>query len=260
MTDFGLGYSVDFVGEGEWDIAMSGKKKDFYNQLCEKHNDVSYNRRVRVYFYDQGLNPRCFRDFVNLEVWSSADWDAEHPAGTSLNDLARFSSNTPWPYIQSGYTHKYHEQLNGEYYPVDKLISELTPDDMTLLPRGGFYFRFVTRPAQPGKHTLKNFQQFPFTFGNYPDGNILLKCADLFHRVRFAGQKCFPQDCVGFHLFLIAIPFQGGKNRGIQPACRIFPGAFCLCFRALCCLFRCFLFILHGVNEFSERRIEAGLF
>ena len=63
-------------------------------------------------------------------------------------------SNTPWPYIQSGYTQKYHEQLNGEYYPVDKLISELTPDDMTLLPRGGFYFRFVTRPAQPGKHTL----------------------------------------------------------------------------------------------------------
>ena len=109
---------------------------------------------IRVYFYDQGLNPRCFRDFVNLEVWSSADWDAEHPAGTSLNDLARFSSNTPWPYIQSGYTQKYHEQLNGEYYPVDKLISELTPDDMTLLPRGGFYFRFVTRPAQPGKHTL----------------------------------------------------------------------------------------------------------
>ena len=33
MTDFGLGYSVDFVGESEWDVAMSGKKKDFYNQL-----------------------------------------------------------------------------------------------------------------------------------------------------------------------------------------------------------------------------------
>ena len=82
---------------------------------------------------------------VNLEVWSSADWDAEHPAGTSLNDLARFSSNTPWPYIQSGYTQKYHEQLNGEYYPVDKLISELTPDDMTLLPRGGVFS--VCHPA-----------------------------------------------------------------------------------------------------------------
>ncbi len=146
-------YHVDFVGEGEWDVRMSGKKREFYDALCEKHNDVSYNRQVRLPL-DFSEDSRCFRDFVNLEVWSSADWDAEHPAETSLNDLARFYSNTPWPYIQSGYTQKYHEQPNGEYYPVDKLISELTPDDMTLLPRGGFYFWFVTRPAQPGKHTL----------------------------------------------------------------------------------------------------------
>lgn len=152
MTSSKSGYLVDFIGEGEWDIAMSGEKKDFYNSLCEKHNDVFYNRRVRI--YNNVVDTRCFRDFVNLEVWSSADWDAEHPAGTLLNDLARFYSNTPWPYIQSGYTQKYHEQPNGEYYPVDKLISELTPDDMTLLPREGFYFWFVSRPAQPGKHTL----------------------------------------------------------------------------------------------------------
>ena len=70
---------------------------------------------------------------------------------TGMPNILRGRRST---YIQSGYTQKYHEQLNGEYYPVDKLISELTPDDMTLLPRGGFYFRFVTRPAQPGKHTL----------------------------------------------------------------------------------------------------------
>ena len=79
----------------------------------------------RVYFYDQGLNPRCFRDFVNLEVVEFRGLGCrEHPAGTSLNDLARFSSNTPWPYIQrAAIRKKYHEQLNGEYYPVDKLIS-----------------------------------------------------------------------------------------------------------------------------------------
>lgn len=101
MTDFGLGYSVDFVGEGEWDIAMSGKKKDFYNQLCEKHNDVSYNRRVRVYFYDQGLNPRCFRDFVNLEVWSSADWDAEHPRGRRSTIWPAFPATRPGPIFRA---------------------------------------------------------------------------------------------------------------------------------------------------------------
>ena len=94
-------------------VLSYGNMRGISVAMTEKHNDVSYNRRVRVYFYDEGLNPRSCRDFVNLEVWSSADWDAEHPAGTSLNDLARFSSNTPWPYIQSGYTQKYHEQLNG---------------------------------------------------------------------------------------------------------------------------------------------------
>ena len=60
MTDFGLGYSVDFVGESEWDVAMSGKKKDFYNQLCEKHNDVSYNRQSGgVEFRRLGCRTSC---------------------------------------------------------------------------------------------------------------------------------------------------------------------------------------------------------
>lgn len=145
-------YHVKFIGEGDWDIAMSGKNKEFYNSLCEKHNDVSYNRTVRI--YNNLVDQRCFRDFVDLEVWSSADWDAEHPAGTLLNDLAHFYSNTPWPYIQSGYTLRYHPHQKGEYYPVSKLISELTPDDMTLLPRYGFVFHFTASPAEPGKHTL----------------------------------------------------------------------------------------------------------
>ena len=81
-------------------------------------------------------------------IWSvsSADWDAEHPAGdVRLNDLARFQQHA-LAYIQSGYTQKYHEQLNGEYYPVDKLISELTPDDTALCP-GEVLFRFLSQPA-----------------------------------------------------------------------------------------------------------------
>lgn len=77
---------------------------------------------------------------------------------TSCGDVAQRSGPLFQQYALALYSErlyaKYHEQLNGEYYPVDKLISELTPDDMTLLPRGGFYFRFVTRRRSPGKHTL----------------------------------------------------------------------------------------------------------
>lgn len=147
-----LGYHVAFIGEGRWDVTMSGKDKEFYDALCEKHKDIAYNRTVRI--YDFMFNTRCYLDFAGLEVRSSADWDAEHPAGTLLNDLAHFYSNTPWPYIQSGYTLRYHPHQKGEYYPVSKLISELTPDDMTLLPRYGFVFHFTASPAEPGKHTL----------------------------------------------------------------------------------------------------------
>ena len=47
-----LEYHVIFVGNGTtyWGIDSGKRELDFYNQLCEKHNDVSYNRRVRVYF------------------------------------------------------------------------------------------------------------------------------------------------------------------------------------------------------------------
>ncbi len=89
----------------------------------------------------------------------------------------------------------------------------------------------------PGKHTLKNFQPFPFTFGNYPAGNILLKCADLFHRAGFAGQKCFPQDCVVSICSSLPYRFREARTEESSQLAAFFPGAFCLCFRALCCLF-----------------------
>lgn len=72
--------------------------------------------------------------FTDLEIWSTADWDAGHPAGTPLDDIVRFESDTPWPYIRSGYTQRYSDKKRGEYYPVHCLVSELTADDMTLLP------------------------------------------------------------------------------------------------------------------------------
>lgn len=147
-----LDYLVDFVGEGEWDFRMSGDDKAYYDLLCAKHNDLFYNRKVCVYL--NMPDSRCYRDFVKFEVWSSAAWDADHPAGTMLGDIAVFDSNTPWPYIRSGYTRKYAEEKGGEYYPVERLVSELMPEDMTLLPGGGFVFRFTKFPAQGGLHTL----------------------------------------------------------------------------------------------------------
>ncbi|MCM1151150.1 MAG: hypothetical protein NC209_05755 [Alistipes sp.] len=138
----------------EWGVYFE-KERDYYEALCQKHGDVSYNRRVRV-FHSVDPIPRmcCARDFVELEIWSDTDWDADHPAGTSLNDLLHFWSTTPLPYIRSGYTEKYSEEEDGEYYPISKRVSELTRDDMTLLPHEGFFVHFDRLPQIRGNRKL----------------------------------------------------------------------------------------------------------
>lgn len=146
-------YHVGFAGGGSCGITSSGSRKIDYDLLCEKHGDVTYNKKIRIYgneLYDE----RCACDFINLEIWSSAAWDVEHPAGTSLGNIVRFICNTPLPYIRSGYMQKYSDEKGGEYYPVDCLVSELMRDDMTLLHAWGFFICFTTPPTLDKQHTL----------------------------------------------------------------------------------------------------------
>lgn len=140
-------------GDGKlFTIRSEGAGKAVFDRLCEKHGDVTYNRAIRIYA-DKRYDYRCAEDFVNIEITSSADWDADHPAGSSLGDIVRLISNTPLPYIRSGYTQKYSEEKGGEYYPIDKLVSELTPDDMMLLSNG-IKYRFTQPPTLSREHTL----------------------------------------------------------------------------------------------------------
>lgn len=144
---------VRFTGRGRGgQYNDSGERLAVYNALCEKHNDVTYNRKVTI--YQNVYWSSCSYDFTALEIWSSEAWDADHPALAPLDDIVRFEGSTPWPYIRSGYTQKYDERQWGEYYPIDKLVSELTPDDMTLLPSWGFRLTFITPPSLDRRHTL----------------------------------------------------------------------------------------------------------
>ena len=54
----------------------------------------------------------------------------------------------------SGYTQRYSDKKRGEYYPVHCLVSELTADDMTLLP-DYFFILFTSRPALDLQHTIR---------------------------------------------------------------------------------------------------------
>ena len=52
MTDFGLGYSVDFVGESEWDDAMAKRILEILDQIEGVGNKL-YERRVFKSGYDK---------------------------------------------------------------------------------------------------------------------------------------------------------------------------------------------------------------
>ena len=59
---------------------------------------------------------------------SAADFDAQHPAGTLLNDLCTLLSASPLPYIESGYTQTYDWDADPEGYAADPRHREYFPN------------------------------------------------------------------------------------------------------------------------------------
>lgn len=144
-----------------WYSASHNSEK--FWELSEKHSDKNFNRLV---LDDQLLKNEYFsEDFSAITITSDRDFDEAHPAGTPLNDVARFITVTPARFIKSGYTDTFdwdgyeklsvfkryfaytlaktdgykpgHITLGREnIFPVYKMVGELTADDMALLGRG----------------------------------------------------------------------------------------------------------------------------
>ena len=131
-----------------------GDKQILYDELCLKHNDMSYNRTIFININDPVDRRYDYigTDFISISVVSDSDFDAEHAAGSELGDVIRYASYSPKKYIDSGYTEEfdwvYSEGLARAVYasdalahgvptalehPAEKLVSELTPADLTLL-------------------------------------------------------------------------------------------------------------------------------
>ena len=147
---------------------VGGKQRTLhiYDSLCKKHNDLSYYRKI----YTSHIGYTAIgTDLQKIEITANKDYDAEHRAGELLNDIVRFISGTPYPFVKSGYKKTFNTEqplsalyeVNGRIYlrryiavyhdfedsslspvfPVDKMVSELTQDDLTLLSPlfGQFY-------------------------------------------------------------------------------------------------------------------------
>ncbi|MDR1610500.1 MAG: hypothetical protein LBS08_03200 [Candidatus Symbiothrix sp.] len=154
-----------------WD--SKGKEKVIYDSLCVLHNDMSYNKkRDYIAVPDWGFSFKG--DIVSIDVVSNADFDAQHPANSSLNDIIRFLSVSLYPYIISGYKNTFdwerdlpesfqcekslRQQVNQNeascYHPIDKKLSELTSEDLILVDWNSFLV-FEQQPDLSKEHELK---------------------------------------------------------------------------------------------------------
>lgn len=103
------------------------QNSDKFLPLAERNNDMKANSFLPE---GMGLGYSAFADnFASIQVVSDKEWDADHPAGKSLNDkiLLRYQSYAD--YVRNNYT------LTLYDCPETKavLLSEVLPGDLWMI-------------------------------------------------------------------------------------------------------------------------------
>lgn len=153
-----------------------GNNKERYDELCKLHNDISYNTK-RSYMVSPLWGVCSAVDFISIDVVSESDFDDSHSKGVSLNDIVRFVSISPKKFIDSKYSATfdwekdkpeifkqdsiinriYHIYEKQNYFPINKLLSEIGIDEMQLLPITYYdcgFLVFDKEPTLEKEHTL----------------------------------------------------------------------------------------------------------
>ena len=163
----------DHIKTASYSFKSKGEEKKRYDELCKIHNDLSYNKK-RSYIVVPIWGICSAIDFKEIDVVSNKDFDAEHPAGTSLKDIVRFVSVSPKKFIDSGYKETFNWEKNEpnffakdsmiptmfqpeswNYFPINGLLKDIGTDEMQMLPEDthGILF-FDKEPTAEKEHTL----------------------------------------------------------------------------------------------------------
>ena len=125
-----------------------------FDSLARAHHDTEYNRRGEVF---------CSCLFVRtdrIDVFSDTDYDASHPAGSSLNDLFTLEYRCADDILRSGYDMQHYDWMFNE--PVEE-FNRKQPTLVTL----SFNFWPTVMPEKTAKH------RFTITYKNV-EGKVLV--------------------------------------------------------------------------------------
>lgn len=155
-------------------ILSTGHEKEVFDSLMTVFGDTAYNQEHYYEDYDTHPDALNFPVFTNkfchahlqqvtsLDVTSDTDWDDVHPAGTSLNDIITFSSNTPKYYIQNGYQGELSFDYNDSFSWQTMPLSEMEENDFHLtmnyfvqrISGNDTYLFFDSEPTSEKNHTI----------------------------------------------------------------------------------------------------------
>jgi hypothetical protein len=131
---------------------VSPETWDIFKRIALRNGDTGYDG-----FLDEGeMNRCCFADnFRSIHFVSDADWDAAHPAGSSLDDIVTVMFSTYAPFVQSGYDRNASGLSWGVRTVYQYHASVLTEKEMTMIDWDGIGFYFDTAPDDPMQvHTI----------------------------------------------------------------------------------------------------------
>lgn len=129
-----------------FDYAETDRAKK-YVELCDRYHDVTYTavRTFPLYVSEYGFR-YLMDNIVSIDVVTETNYDAEHPAGSSLNDICVLEAESPYKHIKSGYTltHDWPKAEVGQRQkdkgsiPFSKPLTECTAEDMILMGDGAY--------------------------------------------------------------------------------------------------------------------------
>lgn len=160
---------LDHSGNIICDWKSKGTQKQLYDSLCNAYNDIGYNRKIEYFVTpeeDKTVSKYKY-DYYSINVTSDSDFDAEHPRGTSLNDIIMYYGTSVENFIDSGYSYEFNwddTSIPGVYQtftflrayystPVYRKLSEMTPEDYRL-SLGLSCLVFEKEPALSKEHKL----------------------------------------------------------------------------------------------------------
>lgn len=95
---------------------------ELFEYYARLYGDTGYGHYIQP-----GSNMAVAESFRSISVVSDTDFDAGHPAGTSLDDIVCLRSESAYGYIRSGY------KQEDKYVNCRKPLKELAQEDMTLM-------------------------------------------------------------------------------------------------------------------------------